>query len=111
MEKEAVRKDRHGLYRVENSPILLELVIYEHRRGRTPADIVESFPALTVEEVEQALEFCRANAEMVEEYLRTQQRDWEKVKANLDAKSSPLAERLQKRKAEQSETSHARSQP
>lgn len=69
MSKEYItRVDR--AFRITDSRVSLDSVVYAWRDGASPETIREMFPVLTLEEVYGAVAFYLANQEEVDEYLR-----------------------------------------
>ena len=92
MLKEYVRKV-DGAYRVGNTRISLDSLVYLFREGMSAESMVESYPALTLEEVHGALAFYLANQKEVDTYLaeghraaETQHRQSRHTNADLIAK-------------------------
>ena len=56
-------------YVIEDTRVSLDSVVYAFLRGESPEGIVESFPALTLEQVYGALSYYLANREAIDEYL------------------------------------------
>lgn len=69
MSKEYVEQ-REGGYYVAGSRISLDSVVYAFLRGESPEGIVDSFPALNLEQVFGAVAFYLANRERIDSYLR-----------------------------------------
>jgi uncharacterized protein (DUF433 family) len=65
-------EERNGGYYVAGSRVSLDSVVYAYLRGESLTGIVESFPALNLEQVSAAVEFFLANRPLVENYLRNQ---------------------------------------
>src|SRR6266540_3673165 len=72
-----------GAYRVADSRVSLDSIVYCFREGLSPESIADSFPALTLEQVYGAIAFYLANQQMVDEYLR----EGEKLSTTLQAES------------------------
>ena len=66
--KEYVAKSG-GVYRVGGTRVSLDSLIYLFREGMSAESMVESYPALTLEEVHGALAFYLANQMEIDEYL------------------------------------------
>jgi len=71
-------------YRVADTRVSLDSVVYAWRRGESPEGIVDSFPALTLEQVYGALAFYLANQEEIDEYLRHGEIEFEKLRQQLN---------------------------
>ena len=59
-----------GAYRITDSRVSLDSVVYAWLDGASPETIREMFPVLTLEEVYGAVAFYLANQEEVDKYLR-----------------------------------------
>jgi uncharacterized protein (DUF433 family) len=70
-------------YRIGNTRISLDLIVYAWREGESPESLVESYPSLTLEQVHGALAFYFANREHVDEYLHQGEIDSEKLRVRL----------------------------
>lgn len=57
------------IYRLTNSRISLDSVVYGFWRGESAESIAQSFPVLTLEQVYGALTFYLANKSQVDAYL------------------------------------------
>src|SRR3972149_553390 len=68
MHKEYVKKIE-GVYRVGDTRVSLDSLVYLFREGMSVESMVESYPALTLEEVHGALAYCLANQEEIDAYL------------------------------------------
>jgi uncharacterized protein (DUF433 family) len=76
MGKEYVEK-RDGGYFVAGTRVSLDSVVYAFLRGESPEGIVESYPALSMEEVFGALSFYLAERNAIDDYLRKEKQDFE----------------------------------
>ena len=68
MHKEYVKKIE-GVYRVADTRVSLDSLVYLFREGMSVESMVESYPALTLEEVHGALAYYLANQEEIDAYL------------------------------------------
>ncbi len=68
MPKEYVRKVE-GVYRVGNTRVSLDSLVYLFREGMSAESMVDSYPALTLEQVHGALAFYLGNQQEVDAYL------------------------------------------
>jgi uncharacterized protein (DUF433 family) len=73
MPKEYVRTVE-GAYRVGDTRVSLDSLIYLFREGLSAESMVESYPALTLEQVHGALAFYLANQKEIDAYLAEGQR-------------------------------------
>jgi uncharacterized protein (DUF433 family) len=63
-----------GAYRVGDTRVSLDSLVYLFREGMSPESMVESYPALTLEEVHGALAFYLGNQREIDAYLAEGQR-------------------------------------
>jgi uncharacterized protein (DUF433 family) len=73
MKKEYVKKVE-GAYRVGGTRVSLESLVYLFREGMSAESMVDSYPALTLEQVHGALAFYLANQKDIDAYLIEGQR-------------------------------------
>jgi uncharacterized protein (DUF433 family) len=73
MQREYVRVIE-GVYRVGDTRVSLDSVIYLFREGMSAESIVESYPALSLEQVHGALAFYLGNQKEIDAYLADGQR-------------------------------------
>ena len=59
----------HGSYRIASSRVSLDSIVYAFLRGESPEGIVESFPALNLEQVYGAIAYYLANRDAIDAYL------------------------------------------
>lgn len=67
----------NGFYRIANTRVSLDSLVYGFLQGQTPETIAQSFPALTLEEVYGALAFYLANRVEIDNYLARTRQDFE----------------------------------
>jgi uncharacterized protein (DUF433 family) len=79
MSKEYVEQ-REGGYYVVGSRISLDSVVSAFLRGESPEGIVDSFPALNLEQVFGAVAFYLANRESIDSYLRHGRADFARMR-------------------------------
>ena len=58
-----------GIYRVGDTRVSLDSLVYLFREGMSVESMVESYPALTLEQVHGALAFYLANQKEIDAYL------------------------------------------
>lgn len=73
MEREYVKKVDE-VYLIGGSRVSLDSLVYLFREGVSAEGVVESYPALTLEQVHGALAFYLANQDEVDRYLAKGQR-------------------------------------
>jgi uncharacterized protein (DUF433 family) len=64
-----------GAYRVGDTRVSLDSIVYLFREGMSAESMVESYPALTLEQVHGALAFYLGNQKEVDRYLAEGQRE------------------------------------
>lgn len=59
----------NGAYRLTNTRVSLDSIVYAWRGGLSPESIVDDFPVLTLEQVYGAIAFYLAHQDEIDEYL------------------------------------------
>jgi len=95
MQKEYVRIVG-GAYRVGDTRVSLDSLVYLFREGMSAESIVESYPALTLEQVHGALAYYLANQNEVDAYLAEGQRTAELHHAQSRQTNAELIAKLQR---------------
>ncbi len=70
-------EQRDGVFRVANTRISLDSVVYAFRNGQAPEAIAHSFPLLTLEQVYGAIAVYLANRDEIDAYLEREEADFE----------------------------------
>ncbi|MEP7340809.1 MAG: DUF433 domain-containing protein [Acidobacteriota bacterium] len=83
MNKEYVIKVE-GAYRITDSRVSLDSVVYAWCDGNSPESITEMFPVLTLEEIYGAVAFYLANQKEIDEYLRQNEIEFEEARQKSD---------------------------
>ncbi len=73
MQKEYARR-AEGAYRIADTRVSLDSLVYLFREGMSAEGMVESYPALTLEQVHGALAYYLANQKEIDAYLAEGQR-------------------------------------
>ena len=68
MAKDYVKK-KEGVYRIGESRVSLDSLVYLFREGMSTEGMVESYPSLSLEQVHGALAFYLSNQHEVDTYL------------------------------------------
>jgi uncharacterized protein (DUF433 family) len=76
MPTEYVQK-QHGVYRIADTRVSLDSIIYAWWTGQSAETIAQSFPVLTLEQVYGAITFYLAHKEELDLYLGQQRADYE----------------------------------
>jgi uncharacterized protein (DUF433 family) len=93
MAKDYIEKRETGYY-VIGSRIPLDTIVIAFLNGESPEGIVESFPALTLEQVYGGIAFYLSNRAVVDKYLEEAERESERQRADSRAKNPLFYERL-----------------
>ena len=99
MSKEYVKKIE-GVYRVGDTRVSLDSLVYLFREGVSVESMVESYPALTMEEVHGALAFYLANESEIEAYLADGERMAESQHARSRDVNAELIAKLRRARHE-----------
>jgi uncharacterized protein (DUF433 family) len=70
----------NGAYRIGNSRVSLDSVVYAWMERQSPETIADNFPVLTLEEVYGAITFYLSNREGIDEYLREKKAEFEEMR-------------------------------
>jgi uncharacterized protein (DUF433 family) len=84
-----IRADEHGLLRVGGTRVLLDLVIYAYRLGRTPETITEQYPSLSLDDVYLAIGYYLRHRAEVDAYLLEQEAQAETFRRAYEAQHPP----------------------
>ena len=95
MSKEYVRRVE-GAYRVGDTRVSLDSLVYLFREGMSAESMVESYPALTLEQMHGALAFYLANQKEVDAYLAEGQRTAESQHQQSRRTNAELIAKLQR---------------
>jgi uncharacterized protein (DUF433 family) len=96
-------EQRDGGYFVKDSRVSLDSVVFAFLRGESPEGIAESFPSLGLEQIFGALAFYMADREIVDEYLREGQEQFDALREKARRNNPALYRKL----AEARQTTHA----
>lgn len=92
--KTYVRVDPHGVFRVGQTRVSLDSVVYAFRQGHSPETIRQQYPALSLEEAYGAIACYLANQDEVDRYLERQEQLWDRLRREAEQNPSPVVERL-----------------
>src|SRR5580692_709917 len=96
-------EQRDGGFFIRGTRVSLDSVVYAFLRGESPEGIAESFPSLGLEQIFGALAFYVANREIVDQYLRQGQREFEALREQARRDNPALYRKL----AEARQSTHA----
>ena len=94
MENQYVEQ-REGGYYVSGTRVSLDSVVYAFLRGESPEGIVESFPALSLEQAYGAIAFYLANQQTIDAYLQKGREDFERMREESRRKHPALYAKLE----------------
>ncbi|MGI8639126.1 MAG: DUF433 domain-containing protein [Pyrinomonadaceae bacterium] len=83
---EYITKLENGAYRIADTRVSLDSVVYSYKRGNLPETIVRQFSALNLAQVYGAIAFYLSNREKIDEYLRQNEIEYEKMRQQERAK-------------------------
>ena len=89
-----------GVFRVADSRVSLDSLIYLFREGMSPESMVECYPTLSLEEVYGAIAFYLANQAMIEKYMREGEQAAELEHQLWRVDNAELVAKLQKARLE-----------
>ena len=99
MSKEYVTQ-QEGKYRVAETRVSLDSVVYAFRRGASPESIQRSFPSLTLEQIYGAITFYLAHQEEIDQYLLDGEAEHEKLRAASRAAHPEFYEKIDRARKE-----------
>lgn len=70
----------NGAYRIADSRVSLDSVVYAWLQGQSPDTIADNFPVLTLEEVYGAITFYLSNRDAIDDYLREKKAEFEEMR-------------------------------
>jgi uncharacterized protein (DUF433 family) len=88
-------EQRDGGYYILGSRVSLDSVVYAFLRGESPDGIVDSFPALGLEQVFGAVAFYLANRETIDAYLQDGRVEFARMREEARRKYPALYSKLE----------------
>jgi uncharacterized protein (DUF433 family) len=79
-------EQRNGGYYVVGTRVSLDSVVYAWLRGESSIGIVESFPSLSLNQVNGAIAYYEAHREAIDAYLEQEEIEFEKMRQEARAK-------------------------
>lgn len=104
-----LRVDEHGVIRVGDSPVLLDIVVREFNNGAEPEAIAHGFPTLNLADIYGVIGYYLRHRKDIHDYLHIRRQEAEKLRQEIEAKQPGRVElraKLLARKA-QMELAHA----
>lgn len=81
-----LQRDADGAWRVGQTRVLLDLVIYAFNAGRTPEEIAQSYNTLHLEDVYAVIAYYLHNRVEVDAYLHHRQQEADALWKNIEAR-------------------------
>ncbi len=91
---EYVQQNADGTWRVMDSRVSLDSVVYAYWEGKSPEAIAEEFPTLSAEFVYGAIAFYLRRKSDIDAYLAQQSNRWEQLRQMSESQHGPLLDRL-----------------
>ncbi len=98
-----IRLDDYGRYRIGQTNVLLDLVIYAYQQGSTPETITDYYPTLSLDDVYFAIGYYLRHRNEVETYHKDQKTEAQQAQRDHEARYPPqltreiLLERINKK--------------
>lgn len=77
---EYITKLENGAYRVADTRVSLDSIVYSYKRGNLPETIQRQFSSLTLAQVYGAIAFYLSNQAEIDEYLRQGELEYEEMR-------------------------------
>jgi uncharacterized protein (DUF433 family) len=87
-----IRVHEHGVIRVGNSQVLLDIVIERFNNGAEPEAIARGFPTLNLADVYGVIAYYLRHRQDVDDYLQSRQHEAEKLRREIEARQPSRAE-------------------
>jgi uncharacterized protein (DUF433 family) len=87
-----LRLDEGGTYRVGDSGVRLDSVVFLHNRGSSPEQIVREFPTTELEDVRAVVAYYVQHRAEVDAYIEEREREADKIKETLRREGRLLPE-------------------
>jgi len=84
-----LKMDSHGVFRVGDTRVSLDSVVYAFNRGENAAEIQYSFDTLSLAEVYAAIAYYLHNKAEIDQYLIQQEMRYEKMRADHEREFPP----------------------
>lgn len=96
MKDKYVIKLDNGAYRIADTRVSLDSIIYAYKRGELAEAIMQSFPSLTLAQVHGAIAFYLSHREVVDEYLKHGEIEYERRRQESRSKDPQFYARFEK---------------
>jgi uncharacterized protein (DUF433 family) len=88
-------EQRNGGYYVAGTRVSLDSVVYAFLKGASPEGIQDSFSALNLEQIFGSLAYYLANRPKIDEYLRQQRVEFDRMRAQARAERPAFYAKLE----------------
>ena len=87
-----LRVDEHGVIRVGDSQVLLDVVIREFKNGAEPEAIAHGFPTLNLADVYGVIAYYLRHRKDIDDYLEARRQEAERLRQQIEAKQPSRVE-------------------
>lgn len=94
MTEKSYIEQREGVYRVGDTRVSLDSIVYAFLEGHTAESIQQSFPLLTLEQVYGAITYYLAHRGDIDAYLQEHAAAFETLKETLRQTKPRMAQRI-----------------
>lgn len=84
-----LRTDEHGIIRVGNTRVTLEVILARYEQGNTPEAIHEGFPSVELTDIYAVIAYALAHEDEVQMYLEQRDAEIDKLQKTIEAEMSP----------------------
>jgi uncharacterized protein (DUF433 family) len=91
---ESYIEQRDAGYWINGTRVSLDSVVYRWLEGLSPESIIESFPAITLEQVYGAVAYYLSHRAEIDAYLKASERDYEAFRQLIRSRYPSLSRRL-----------------
>jgi uncharacterized protein (DUF433 family) len=106
-----LRADEHGVIRVGDSQVLLDIVIREFNNGAEPEAIAHGYPTLKLADVYGVIAYYLRHRKDIDVYLHSRRQEAETLRQEIEAKQPSRADLRAKLLARQAQMELADASP
>lgn len=106
-----LRIDEHGVIRVGDAQVLLDIVIQEFNNGAEPEAIAHGYPTLILADVYGVIAYYLRHRKDIDDYLQSRRQEAGKLRQEIEAKQPNRAELRAKLLARQAQMDLADAAP
>src|SRR5437899_12255237 len=82
------RVDEHGVSRVVDSQVLLDIVIRDFNNGAEPHAIAQGYPTLHLADVYEVIAYYLRHRKDIDDYIQGRREEAEKLRQEIEAKQT-----------------------